>query len=67
MAQRSTRNKIKWQAEQIDRYFERIYDSLRLIEEMSQERVSDINAVVPVIMTGLITCQEVWEKLRERL
>ena len=67
MARTSTRYKIKYQAEQIDRYFGRIIDSAEMLDGLTEGRSPLINDTMPLFMMGLNECQRLWARIRQEL
>jgi hypothetical protein len=67
MAGKSTRNKILYQSVQIDRYFDRIEDSMKVIDEYAQGRSKLIEASFPVLLESLEISRGLWEKIRGEL
>ena len=67
MARTSTRYKIKYQAEQIDRYFGRIVDSAGFLVELTEGRSELVNDTMPLFMVGLNECQKLWTRMKQEL
>lgn len=67
MARTSTRYKIKYQAEQIDRYFGRIIDSASFLVDLTEGRSNLVNDTMPLFMVGLNECQKLWARMKQEL
>lgn len=67
MGRTSTRYKIKYQAEQIERYFHRIEDSAMVLDKLCADRNPDVVKALPLFMAGLDVCRKLWETLRKTL
>lgn len=67
MARTSTRYKIKYQAEQIDRYFGRIEDSAQFLVDLTEGRSELVNDTMPLFMVGLNECQKLWRRIKQGL
>jgi hypothetical protein len=67
MARTSTRYRIRYQGEQIERYFLKILDSLQMIEELALERSDVINQTIPIFVLGVNECQKLWDRIKAEL
>lgn len=67
VAKRSTRTKIKYQRDQIDRYWYRIQDSLKMIDELAQGQSEYISGQLPALITIFDICQKGWEAFKKGL
>lgn len=67
MGRTSTRYKIKYQAEQIDRYFGRIIDSASFLVDLTEGRSELVNDTMPLFMVGLNECQKLWKRMQQGL
>jgi hypothetical protein len=62
-----TRYKIKYQAQSIDRYFERIIDSVKDLSEVAAGRSEIIDRSMPEFLMALDACQMIWLVIRGKL
>jgi hypothetical protein len=62
-----TRYKIKYQAQSIDRYFERIIDSVKDLSDVAAGRSEIIDRTMPEFLMALDACQMIWGVIRGRL
>lgn len=67
MGRTSTRYKIKYQAEQIERYFVRIMDSAEMLDSLTEGRSELVKDTMPLFMVGLEECQKLWHRIKQGL
>lgn len=67
MGRTGTRYKIKYQAQSIDRYFERIIDSVKDLSDVAAGRSEIIDKSMPEFLMALDACQMIWLVIRGKL
>jgi len=67
MAERSTRNKIRWQAQKAIEKAEKIMQHLQYIDELAEKRSGYINNSLPPVVYLTQTYIDVLKKFREGL
>ena len=67
MAARSTRNKVKWQADKALRNAEHILEHLKFIDDMAKDRSNFIKGSLPVLVGATEMLRNALAKFRQGL
>lgn len=67
MAQRSTRNKIQWQADKIQNQLDRVLVHLKTIDELAEGRSEPIKAWMPALVQATDQLKEFFGRFQKDL
>lgn len=67
MANRSTRNKLRWQAQKTAESLDRALEHLKYLDELAAGQSSYVNESLPLLVTGVTKVQEAVNIFREHL
>lgn len=67
MASRSTRNKVRWQAQKAIDHAEKILEHLKYLDELAEDRSDYICVALPVVVVGVTRLKESLEVFKDGL
>jgi len=67
MANRSTRNKLRWQAQKAIECLDRSLEHLKYLDDLAEERSPQINEALPLLVMGVTKVKEALSFFKDTL
>ena len=67
MGSRSTRNKLRWQAEKVLSHVDKAFEHFQFLDELAAQQSPYINDTLPILLAALSEYRDAVEKFREGL
>lgn len=67
MGGRSTRNKLRWQAEKVLSHVDKAFEHFHFLDELAQQQSPYINETLPLLLFALQEYRKAVERFRESL